>query len=503
MMVSIKTASVIGVKAVPIDVEVDIVKRGFPTFTIVGLPSKGIDEAKDRVRTAIRNSGFTMPDAKITVNLAPADIPKHGSAFDLPIAIGILAASGEISQEEVQKKLFFGELSLHGYLRKIQGIVPIFILADERSTAQIFFPKDNIEEIHHVPKTTAYAPNTLSTLVKFLCKQVDMKAVSFKKKQSQSPDFEFDFAHVRGQMVAKRALEIAAAGFHNIHLTGVPGAGKTMLARAFSSILPPLNESEQLEVSAIYSSSDHNISSHVVSSDLRPYRSPHHTISKMGLIGGGSHPKPGEISLAHRGVLFLDEFPEFPRSVLESLRQPLEDGVVTIARASGSIHFPSRFQLIAASNPCPCGHYGDEEKECICSPVQIHNYRKKLSGPLMDRIDMHIAMHPVKKTEFLENQQSAESSKEIRERILVAQQIMQNRFKDLPVHANSEMTSQHIRQMCTISTDAESLLQKAVQNMQLSARAYFKIIKISQTIADLGGQSNISSSHVAEALQYR
>jgi magnesium chelatase family protein len=395
MLSKIHSAATVGLEGVLIRVEVDVAERGFPTFTIVGLPNKAIDESKERVRTAIRNSGFEMPDSKIVVNLAPADIPKKGSLFDLPIAVGILVSSRMIDPVSVKKSLFVGELSLDGGVRKVPGVLPISLLVKTEGLESLFVPKENAEEASLLREITVYPVSSLIDLILHLNgqKKIDEAPKISLDKIKQNTTYEFDFADIKGQEQAKRALEIAAAGFHNVHLKGPPGAGKTLLARSFPSIMPSMDDDEVIEVSKIYSVSGENKGSSFILT--RPFRSPHHTISRVGLTGGGVQLTPGEISFAHRGVLFLDEFPEFPRTVVEALRQPLEDGLVSISRASGSITFPSRFLLIAASNPCPCGFLGHPTKPCKCGMNQVLLYRKRVSGPILDRIDIHLDVPPV------------------------------------------------------------------------------------------------------------
>lgn len=502
MLAKVLSGATIGLEGVLIEVEVDVANRGLPSFTIVGLPDKAVDEAKERVRTAIRNASFEMPDSRITVNLAPADIPKEGSSFDLPIAVGILAASGVIEKSALSDSLFIGELSLEGQVRKITGTLPIAILTKEKGINNLYVSVDNAKEAALIDKITVYPVSDIAHLILHLNNQKSIAPTAHLDPRSiiGSFSYEFDFKEIRGQEQAKRALEIAASGFHNIHLKGVPGAGKTMLSRAFPSILPPMEKEEILEISKIYSIAGLLQSESFLTQ--RPFRSPHHTTSRNGLIGGGSHPRPGEISLAHRGVLFLDEFSEFPRSVLESLRQPLEDGFVTISRASGSIRFPSRFLLIAASNPCPCGYLGHPKKSCSCMPGAIIRYKKRLSGPLLDRIDLHIDVPPVE-GEKLTITAAAEASSEIRKRVITARKRQRKRFRETNLIANTEMKPSDIRLFCKLKEDAVEFLKQAISKLSLSARSYFKVIKIAQTIADLEDVEYIKTSHIAEALQYR
>ncbi len=501
MLAKVNSGTTIGLDGVLIEIEVDVAGKGFPSFTIVGLPDKAIDEAKDRVKTAICNAGYEMPDSRLTVNMAPADIPKVGSSFDLPIAIGILAAQGFIEKEDLKNNLFIGELSLEGKLRKVPGTISITLLAKKKKIKSIFLPLENAQEASLTEGINIFPIYSLTDLILHLNKKIIIKPqppISLKNLTDNFP-VEFDFAEIKGQEQAKRALEIAAAGMHNLHLKGVPGAGKTLLCRAFPSILPSMEKDEILEVTKIYSILGLIEKGFIIN---RPFRSPHHTTSRIGLIGGGTNPSPGEISLSHRGVLFLDEFPEFPRSVLESLRQPLEDGKVTISRASGSVTFPARFLLLAASNPCPCGYLGHPKKPCHCLPGSIIKYRKRMSGPLLDRIDLHVDVPPVEE-EKLTSKVNAESSEAIRKRVIQARQIQQKRFINTKIKTNGEMSTRDIHKFCILTNEATNLLKQAISKLSLSARSYFKIIKISQTIADLNNSKKIEVHYVSEALQYR
>ncbi len=501
MLARVFSGTTLGLDGILIEVEVDVAERGFPGFTIVGLPDKSVDEAKERVRAAIINCNFKMPDTRLTVNLAPADIPKIGSAFDLPIAIGILAASGLIKKDGLNQSLFLGELSLEGKIRQVPGVLPIVLMAKKKKINNIFIPVDNLKEASLVDDVNIFPVEKLSDLVLHLNNEV--KINSFERTEinfNESTDYEFLFENIKGQLIAKRGCEIAAAGFHNILFKGPPGTGKTLLSKAFASILPPMEKEEILEVTKIYSVAGLLKTSFYI--NKRPFRSPHHTISRIGLVGGGTNPTPGEISLAHRGVLFLDEVAEFPRSVLEALRQPLEDGKITISRVQGSLTFPSRFLLIAASNPCPCGYLGHPKKPCHCSPSAILKYKKRLSGPFLDRIDLHIDVLPVEESDLIKNM-PVETSEDIRKRVIAAREIQKQRFKGLKILTNAEMTPAEVKKFCQLDKEAVSLLKEAINKLSLSARSYFKTIKIAQTIADLQGKTIIESSFIAEALQFR
>lgn len=505
MLAKITSAAAIGLNAIPVKVEVDIEKRGFPAFTIVGLPDKAVEESRERVRAAITNTKADFPNYRITVNLAPADLKKEGSYYDLPIALGILSASGqlELGSDEI---MVLGELSLDGSLRHTPGVLPAALLAKEEGIRRIYLPAANAAEASVVHGVGVYPVATLYDLVQHFLglKIIDHAETAEISDLIGEEEAEFDFADILGQEQAKRAFEIAAAGGHNLRMSGPPGAGKTLLARSFPSILPQLTPDEALEVTKIYSISG-NLPPGEALVKKRSFRSPHHTTSRIGLIGGGTRPAPGEISLAHRGVLFLDEFPEFPRHVLEALRQPLEDGVVTVSRAAGTITFPAKFMLVTAENPCPCGYLGDLRRTCTCTAHQISQYKKKISGPILDRIDLHVEVPAVKTEKLIQEgpRRQGESSREIRQRVQAARDLQLNRYRGKKIYSNGELSSKEVTIYCSSSPGAQTLIRQAVSQMALSARAYHKVLKVAQTIADLGSYREILPEHVAEALQYR
>jgi len=486
------------------EVEVNVASRGLPAFEIVGLPTKAVAESKQRVKTAIINSNLQFPARRIVVNLAPADVPKQGSFYDLPIAVGILTTV--MGCQLPKKSLFFGELSLDGTLRHTKGALLLALFAKEKGIKNIFIPKLSANEATIIKGVNVYPVENLNQLLPFLCGQTEFKPAMYcRGVQLRVPTAEFDMSEVLGQERAKRAMEIAAAGSHNVFMVGSPGSGKTMLARAFSGILPLLNEEESLEVTKIYSASG-LIPPQGSVIRTRPFRSPHHTISDIGLIGGGSRVKPGEISLAHRGVLFLDEFNEFSRAALEALRQPLEDGSITICRSREKGTFPSRFILLASANPCPCGYLYHPKKVCICSQREIERYRKRISGPVLDRIDLCLEVPVVNIKELTGDERvkkTLEPSEVIRERVIKARQIQKQRFAKESIYTNAEMRNKQIKKYCWLSEEVSQILMRAGANFQLSARVYFKMVRIARTIADLEGAEGIAVSHMAEALQYR
>ncbi len=503
MAFKVLAAAVVGLEAELVEVEADTGGGQMGAFAIVGLPDVAVVEARERVRSAIKNSKLKYPGVKVTVNLAPADLRKHGPGYDLPIAISILLTVGALpALLDFEKTIFVGELALDGKLRPITGVLPIAMLAQRLGIKTIFVPEANAREAKLVSDLEVMPTKSLSQLARHLSGQEEIKPRPPVKFDFANAPVLSDMSHIHGQEHVKRAMEIAAAGAHNMAMIGPPGSGKTLIARTMPSILPDFTLAEALEVTKIYSVAG-KLPAGTALLTSRPFRSPHHTASGVALVGGGAWPRPGEISLAHRGVLFLDEFAEFPRPVLENLRQPLEDGVIHVSRAAGNLTFPAKFILVAAMNPCPCGFLGDKEKPCRCSPAQINNYRKRISGPIIDRIDLHVEVPRIDFDKLTSPKKDLETSAQIKKRVQAARDRQQQRFAREPFVTNSEMTSEAVKRFCPTDSPSRQLLRQAVETMHLSARSYFRVLKLARTIADLEQAEKITTNHIAEALQYR